>query len=250
MSATSGTERWDRGRAAAAAGAGGDTMAGSLMMTGTEEVTVVIDAPASDSISATGSCRVQVILRTFFGTLAQATGRVTHAGVPSQRSRDCALWMMIKAKCTHPALAISVSQEKKEQPFAAVEVHIEPNVNSPQNVGRERSSGVTYTTDDDELVLNSTLQGQVLPLNVDTWADHVPVTNEDNSADEEKNGITGKCCDLKTARSCASLATAAATAADTLAAVAATLAAETFSCRMTIKSTPAGKLPNCAIACT
>jgi hypothetical protein len=191
MSATSWGERRDRGRAAAAAGAGGDMMAGALMITGTEEVTVVMDAPASNSVSATGSCRVQAILRTFFGTLAQTTGRVTHAGVPSQRSRDCALWTMIKAKCTHPALAISVLQDTKEQPFAAIEVHIEPNVNSPQNVGREGSLGVTYITDDNELVLNSTLQGQVLPLNVDTWADHVPITNADNSTDEENDGIAG-----------------------------------------------------------
>jgi hypothetical protein len=98
---------------------------------------------------------------------------------------------MIKARCTHPALAISVSQETEEQPFAAIEVHIEPNVNSPQNVGREGSPGVTYITGDDELVWNSTLQGQVLPLNVDMRADHVPVTNADNSADEEINGIAG-----------------------------------------------------------
>ncbi len=118
------------------------------------------------------------------------TGRVTHEGVPSQRSRHCALWTMIKAKCTHPALAISVSQETKEQPFAAIEVNIGPNVNSPQNVGREGSPGVTHITDD-ELVLNSTLQSQVLPLNVDTRADHEPVTNADNSADEEINGIAG-----------------------------------------------------------
>ena len=192
MSATSGGERWDRGWVAAAAGgAGGDTMAGAPVTTGALEAKAVIDAPASDGVLATGSCRVQAILRTFFGTLAQTTGRVTHAGVPSQRSRDCALWTMIKARCTHPALAISVSQETKEQPFAAIEVHIAPNVNSPQNVGREGSAAVTYITDDDELVLNSTLQGQVLPLKVNTWADHVPVTNADNSADEEIIGTAG-----------------------------------------------------------
>ncbi len=191
MSATSETERWHRGRAAAAAGASGNTMAGALMFTGTKEVTVVMDAPASDGISAAAGCRVQAILRTFFGTLAQATGRVTHAGVPSQRSRDCALWTMIKARCTHPALAMSVSQETKEQPFAAHEVRSEPNVNSPQKLGRDESSGVTDITDNDELVLNSTLQGQVLPLKVDTRADHVPVTNADNSAEEEINGTAG-----------------------------------------------------------
>ena len=165
MSATSGGERWDRGWVAAAAGgAGGDTMAGAPVTTGALEAKAVIDAPASDGVLATGSCRVQAILRTFFGTLAQTTGRVTHAGVPSQRSRDCALWMIIKAKCTHPALATSISQEKMEQPFVAIEERREPNVNSPQKVGREGSSGVTDIKDNDDLVLNSTLQGQVLPL--------------------------------------------------------------------------------------
>ena len=166
-------------------------MAGAPVTTGALEAKAVIDAPASDGVLATGSCRVQAILRTFFGTLAQTTGRVTHAGVPSQRSRDCALWTIINAKCTHPSLATSVSQETKEQPFAAMEVRSEPNVNSPQNVGREGSPGVTDITDDDELVLNSTLQGQVLPLKVDTRADHVPVTNAENSADEEIDGIAG-----------------------------------------------------------
>jgi hypothetical protein len=191
MSATSEMDRSDSGRAAAAAGAGGDMMAGSLMMTGTGEAAIGMDAPASDGVSATASCREQAILRTFFGTLAQTTGRVTHAGVPSQRSRDCALWMMIKAKCTHSALATSISQETKEQPFAAIEVRSEPTVNSPRKVGRDESPGVTDIKDNDELVLNSTLQGQVLPLNADTRADHVPVRNAGNSAEEEINGQSG-----------------------------------------------------------
>ncbi len=191
MSATSVTDRSDSGRVAAAAGAGGDMMAGAPVTTGALDVKAVIDAPVIDGVSATAGCLVQAILRTFFGTLAQTTGRVTHAGVPSQRSSDCALWMMINAKCTHPALATSISQETKEQPFAAIEVRSVPNVNSPQKVGREGSPGVTDITDDDELALNSTLQGQVLPLKVDTRADHVPVTIADNSAVEEINGTAG-----------------------------------------------------------
>ncbi len=99
--------------------------------------------------------------------------------------------MIIKAKCTHPALATSISQERKEKPFAAIEDCIEPNVNSPQKLGREVSAGVTDIADDNELVVNCTVQGQVLPLNVDTWADHVPVTNADNSDEEEINGMAG-----------------------------------------------------------
>ena len=42
----------------------------------------------------------------------------------------------------------------------------------------------------------------------------------------------------------------AAPAAETFAAMSAIFAADIFSCRMTIKSTPAGKLPKCASACT
>ena len=90
MSATSGTDKSDSGRAAAAAATtGGDMMAEAPEVTGAGETTAETDALDSDSVTSNVGCRMQAILRTFFGTLAQTTGRVTHAGVPSQRSRDC-----------------------------------------------------------------------------------------------------------------------------------------------------------------
>ncbi len=90
MSATSRADKSDSGRAAAAAGiAGEDVMAEAQEVTVAGETTAETDALDGDSVSSNAGCRVQAILRTFFGTLAEVTGRVTHAGVPSQRSRDC-----------------------------------------------------------------------------------------------------------------------------------------------------------------